>query len=84
MLETMRVNYGVNFKRPSEIKSSTGEAGIVVPVQFGGKIIFTNPEQFWFWTEEWQAGEREVDEYIAAGNFKEFDSLDDLFSALDE
>jgi hypothetical protein len=26
-----------------------------------------NPEQAWFWTEEWQAGEREVDREIAAG-----------------
>jgi RecB family exonuclease len=26
-----------------------------------------NPEQTWFWTEEWQAGEREVDREIAAG-----------------
>ena len=26
-----------------------------------------NPDQIWFWTEEWQAGEREVDRQIAAG-----------------
>jgi hypothetical protein len=26
-----------------------------------------NPEQAWFWTEEWQAGEREVDANQAAG-----------------
>ena len=26
-----------------------------------------NPEQAWFWTEEWQAGEREVDRNIEAG-----------------
>jgi hypothetical protein len=26
-----------------------------------------DPDQAWFWTEEWQAGEREVDRDIAAG-----------------
>ena len=25
-------------------------------------------DQAWFWDPEWQAGEREVDEEIAAGN----------------
>lgn len=24
-----------------------------------------NPDQAWFWTEEWQAGEREADAQIA-------------------
>ncbi len=26
-----------------------------------------DPEQAWFWTPEWQAGEREADDEIAAG-----------------
>ena len=26
-----------------------------------------DPDQWWFWTEEWQKGEREVDEAIARG-----------------
>lgn len=36
----------------------------------GGIVIQTeerDPDQWWFWTEEWQKGEREADEDKAAG-----------------
>ncbi len=39
-------------------------------------------EQLWFWTPEWQAKEREVDEALAAGNYKQADSADELFKQL--
>lgn len=39
-----------------------------------------DPDQAWFWTDEWQAGEREVDEELKAGNAVRFDS-DDAFIA---
>jgi hypothetical protein len=42
-----------------------------------------NPSQAWFWTEEWQAGEREVDANIAAGNLIHFASDEDFLAALD-
>ena len=38
--------------------------------------------QVWFWTEEWQAGEREVDEHIARGELTTFDSVDELVEYL--
>lgn len=38
--------------------------------------------QAWFWTEEWQAGEREVDEHIARGELTTFDSVDELVEYL--
>lgn len=40
-------------------------------------------DQAWFWTEGWQKGEREVDEDIAAGRVKRFDSVEELFEDLD-
>ena len=40
-------------------------------------------DQAWFWTEEWQKGEREVDKDIAAGRVKRFDSVEELFEDLD-
>lgn len=40
-------------------------------------------DQKWFWTEEWQAGERRASEEIAAGGLPVFDSIDDLFADLD-
>ena len=41
-------------------------------------------DQSWFWTKEWQQGEREVDEEIARGETTVHDSLEDLFAHLDE
>ena len=39
--------------------------------------------QAWFWTPEWQEGEREADEQIAAGQTTCFDSTEDFLAALD-
>jgi antitoxin PrlF len=33
-----------------------------------------DPEQWWFWTPEWQAGEREAEEEIARGEGVYFES----------
>lgn len=60
----------------------TGTASALVNID--DKWIEIDATQSWFWTEEWQAGEREVDEYIAAGEIEEFDSIDDMFRALNE
>jgi antitoxin PrlF len=40
-------------------------------------------DQRWFWTEEWQAGERESSDQIAAGNVATHDDVDAFFDALD-
>ncbi|MGH3320630.1 MAG: AbrB/MazE/SpoVT family DNA-binding domain-containing protein [Streptosporangiaceae bacterium] len=41
-------------------------------------------DQAWFWTEEWQAKEREADEDIAAGRGRIFDSDEEFLAALEE
>ena len=41
--------------------------------------IEIDPEQLWFWTEKWQAGERRAEEDLKRGNYKDFDNLDDFF-----
>lgn len=33
-----------------------------------------DPDQWWFWTEEWQAGERQADADLAAGRLTHYDS----------
>jgi len=40
-------------------------------------------DQAWFWTPEWQAGEREADEQIARGEIETFDNVDDFLAALE-
>ena len=41
-------------------------------------------EDAWFWTERWQAREREVDEQVAAGEVTRHDSADELLAHLDQ
>ena len=44
--------------------------------------IATDPQQAYFWTPDWQAGEREVDEEYARGETEHFDNVDDLIDDL--
>jgi hypothetical protein len=37
-----------------------------------------DPEQAWFWTDEWQAGEREADEDLREGRYRISTDLNDL------
>ena len=39
-------------------------------------------DQLWFWTPEWQKKEREVDQALARGDYKESDSVDALLKDL--
>jgi antitoxin PrlF len=41
-------------------------------------------DQRWFWTEQWQAGEREASEQIARGEVTHHDDVDDLFNDLNK
>lgn len=52
-----------------------------------GKIVFVPlvsipKDQAWFWTEEWQKGEREADEDIKAGRVKSFGNAKDAINWL--
>lgn len=49
-----------------------------------GRSLAISRRQAWFWTEAWQAGEREADEDIAAGRVTTYDSTDDFTDALRE
>jgi hypothetical protein len=42
-----------------------------------------NPDQAWFWTEAWQAGQRAADADIAAGCTRFHASTDDFLASLD-
>lgn len=46
------------------------------------KLIDKSPA--WFWTEAWQAGEREAQAQIDRGEAVEFESLEDLLRDLHE
>jgi AbrB family looped-hinge helix DNA binding protein len=40
-------------------------------------------EQAWFWTERWQAGEREASAQIARGSGRVFNTSEDFVKSLD-
>jgi hypothetical protein len=42
-----------------------------------------NPDQAWFWTEAWQAKEREADTDEAAGRVTHFDTDEEFLAALE-
>jgi hypothetical protein len=42
-----------------------------------------NPDQAWFWTESWQAKEREADLDIAEGRVTSYDSDEEFLAALE-
>jgi hypothetical protein len=39
--------------------------------------------QEWYWTPEWQAWEAEADAELAAGNYDDFTTMDDLITDLE-
>jgi len=43
-----------------------------------------NPDQAWFWTEEWQRGERQADRDIAAGKAHRFETDEEFFTYLEQ
>lgn len=41
-------------------------------------------DQHWFWTQQWQEREREVDEHISAGRVAMHESTEDFLGHLDD
>ena len=82
MLE-MTLEYGSILQlTPSEVASSTDSAGILTFINRNGEWIGINTEQAWFWTSEWQMGEHKVNEYLEAGNYETFDSMEEFLDTL--
>ncbi|WP_199034499.1 AbrB/MazE/SpoVT family DNA-binding domain-containing protein [Glycomyces salinus] len=46
-------------------------------------LVVIPADQRWYWTPEWQAGEREADEQIAAGEGRVFHSAEEMFETLE-
>ena len=63
------------------IKSGQRQLKVYTSDETGSDEVI-DADQAWFWTEEWQEGERKVDEYIAAGDFETFDSIEEFLDTL--
>ena len=45
--------------------------------------VAAKPGQEWFWSPEWPAAERAVEEDLATGRFETFDTIDDFILSLE-
>ena len=77
-----KLTSGGQVTLPKEIRTKTNmQPGDFVEVKLDeeGRIVLTpkklvDASQAYFWTEEWQKGERKADEDIKAGRVKRFKS----------
>jgi antitoxin PrlF len=73
------VTSGGHIELPAEARAAL-HLGVVdsadVEVLADGVVLLRgrDPGQAWYWTPQWQAGEREADEDLAAGRSELFDS----------
>ena len=51
-------------------------------VDVATKAGLIDPDQKYWWTDEWQEGEREVERNYAEGHFEEFDNAEDFLNSL--
>ena len=70
-----------------EVASVERDGEIVILTRNGRPVAMfhaIDPDQAWFWTPEWQAKEREVDEEMAAGTpDRVFDSGEEFLAYLE-
>ena len=76
------------FARQARLASTTHEKLEITPEVAGvladylQEVLATAEDQAWFWTKEWQAGEREAEADLAAGRYQVFDTMEDLIDDL--
>lgn len=86
-----KLTTGGQITLPKEIRVKTNiQPGDFVEVKLDeeGRIVLTpkklmDASQAYFWTKEWQKGERQADEDIKAGRVKKFKSMDDAVKYLE-
>ena len=90
MEQLVKITRGGQVTIPAEMRRQAGiEIGDYVEMRMvEGRLVLVpkqliDKDQTWFWTEEWQAAEREAEDELRAGQVKEFDTLNELIADLD-
>ena len=85
----LRVRKNAQITLPAGVRKAAHlEEGDILDVHVEqGTIILTpkkliDKSQAWFWSESWQAAEKEAEQNIAQGEVNEFESIDDLLRDL--
>ncbi|WP_027629124.1 AbrB/MazE/SpoVT family DNA-binding domain-containing protein [Ruminiclostridium cellobioparum] len=68
----------LNLKAGDKLEFTVQDGKIIVQ-----PVVTVPKDQAWFWSENWQAEERIVDEQIKNGQVKSFDNIDALIEDLD-
>lgn len=91
MGEVARVKRNFQITLPASVrKKAKVEEGTLMEVEVKGEVITLRPvetidrSQAWFWSKEWQAGEKEVERDIKAGRVLVSDDVDKLIEELDK
>lgn len=89
IVETVKVSRRGQVTLPASLRNAAQiEEGDYIQFLIDGTTInlivkkLIDKSQTYFWTREWQEGEREADEDIRAGRLKTFDSVDELIAEL--
>jgi len=89
IVETVKVTRRGQVTLPASLRNAAQiEEGDYIQFLIDGTTInlivkkLIDKSQTYFWTREWQEGEREADEDIRAGRLKTFDSVDELIAEL--
>jgi len=72
----------VTEEQRQRIEKQARQHGFPTTAEYLLSLVDEDADQAYFWSEHWQAGEREADADIAAGRVETFDSMDDLLSDL--
>jgi len=90
MATLVKVTRSGQITIPAAIRKALNlREGDYVEVRLADDRIILTPKQVvdksqaYFWTEEWQAAEREADEDIRAGRVEVFESVDELLADLE-
>ena len=74
-----RVMEALDLKPGDEVELEVkGTTVRLIPI----KTIKVPRDQAWFWTPEWQAKEREADQDVSTGRYRDFESVEDLLKEL--
>lgn len=56
--------------------------GFALEIELPPDLAAGESNQHWFWSEEWQSAERQVDADLAAGQFEIYDAMDEFLDGL--
>jgi hypothetical protein len=85
MSEKVKITIDLTLEEYRQLEDFALQRGYESLTDYVHALIESDAEvhdQAYFWTEEWQAGEHEADEDIAAGRVKTFDTMDELIADL--